>query len=172
MEEAIHTDGVEYFHLGGPPQDCEYFVERDENSITVEAVEEALFPVQEFVDQKILRFGCNKRELHQIRLAVEEIFINICSYAYENMVGCAKISCKISGEASTVSICFVDTGTPFNPLAMNTENADIHFLEKEGGFGIFLVRKIMDRVDYDYKDGRNVLVIEKKLSGGPLVAGA
>ena len=145
----------------------DFFMDEDGDSITVDAEEDALYPVQDFVDRKLLAFGCLDRELQQIRLAVEEIFVNICSYAYEEGTGKARISCRIIGESSKVALQFTDSGTPFNPLECSpADTSGVQFLEREGGFGIHLVRKFMDAVSYEYKDGRNIMKIEKKLSGG------
>ena len=104
MEENIHIDDIEVFHLGADRTERteDFMIEQDEDSITVEAVEDALYPVQEFIDQKLLRFGYFGRDVHMIRLAVEEVFINICSYAYQSSIGTAKISCRLDGDDQIV----------------------------------------------------------------------
>ena len=164
MIRVFDLDGGEILHLGESRTDEEYFVERKDDTITVDAVEDALYDVQDFVEVKLLVLGCGSRERNHIRLAVEEIFINICTYAYENGIGRARICCQISGDKASVAIWFIDSGNPFNPLEYETDTSDTHFLEHEGGFGIHLVKNLMDKVEYEYKDGRNILLIEKTLS--------
>ena len=166
MEENIHIDDIEVFHLGADRTERteDFMIEQDEDSITVEAVEDALYPVQEFIDQKLLRFGYFGRDVHMIRLAVEEVFINICSYAYQSSIGTAKISCRLDGDVSNLILRFADSGIPFNPLEQaEADTSGVQFMEREGGFGIHLVKKIMDKISYEYKDGKNYLVLEKKL---------
>ena len=67
-------------------------------------------------------------------------------------------------EDPRVIITFIDNGKPFDPLAKEdpdiTKSAEDR---KVGGLGIFMVKKSMDDVFYEYKDGQNILRIEKRL---------
>jgi sigma-B regulation protein RsbU (phosphoserine phosphatase) len=59
----------------------------------------------------------------------------------------------------------MDSGKPFNPL--DVEDADTtgaQFLQKVGGFGIHIVKHTMDSVEYEFKDGKNILRIKKTLA--------
>ena len=98
----------------------------------------------------------------QIDLAVEEIFVNIAYYAYAPKVGMAVISIDISG--GPVRIVFMDHGIPYDPLAR--EDPDITLPPEErgiGGLGIFMVKKSVDDIKYEYKDGQNILTIIKEI---------
>lgn len=100
----------------------------------------------------------------QIELAVEEIFVNIASYAYDSEDGEAEVRCKVLEDPLRVVIQFLDQGKPYDPLARG--EADISkegILSRVGGLGIHLVKKTMDDVQYVYEDGKNVLTIQKKL---------
>ena len=102
--------------------------------------------------------------LLQIRLAVEEIFVNIASYAYDPSVGPAEVRCEVLEDPLRVIIQFLDGGKPFDPLAR--EDADISedgLMMREGGLGILLVKETMDDVSYTYENGKNILTILKKL---------
>ena len=81
MEELFQMDEDGIIHLGEGPKSEDFFHEEDEDSITVDAVDDALYPVQDFIERKLSFLGCSRHEIQRIRLAVEEIFINICSYA-------------------------------------------------------------------------------------------
>jgi sigma-B regulation protein RsbU (phosphoserine phosphatase) len=145
--------------------ELDYKISEDGKSITIDAVDEAIDPVQDFIREKLQGYGCDKKILGQIRLAVEEIFINIISYAYRPDIGKAEIFCEVTEEPLCVTIQFMDSGKPFDPLAK--EDADISgamFLERPGGFGIHLVKNTMDDVEYEYKDGKNILIIKKNLA--------
>lgn len=133
-------------------------------NLTVIAAVENLDEVNSFVLKRLEKYGCEKKVLMQIRLAVEEIFVNIASYAYDPSVGPAEVRCEVLDDPLRVVIQFLDGGKPFDPLAK--EDADISeeaLLEREGGLGIFLVKETMDDVKYEYRDGKNVLTILKKL---------
>ncbi|MBO4863675.1 MAG: ATP-binding protein [Eubacterium sp.] len=151
--------------FGEAEQSIEYKISEDGNSITIDAVDEAMDPVQDFIREKLLKYGCDKKPLLQIRLAVEEIFVNIISYAYRPDVGKAEIRCDVAEEPLTVTIQFMDSGKPFDPLKVEAaDTSGEMFLEKPGGFGIHLVKNTMDDVDYEYKDGKNILRIKKNLT--------
>ncbi len=162
--EIFHLGDDENIRIGGDSSDRELNIVREGDSITVDAVEEAMDSVQEFVEEKLLRFGCEKHDLQRIRLVVEEIFVNIYSYAYDGGDGRAKISCRVSEKDDTAIICFIDTGKPFNPLTRApADTSGKQFIERAGGFGIHIVREVMDQESYEYRDGKNVLTLEKKL---------
>ena len=152
-------------HIGGGNDvEPEYKISEDGKSIIIDAVDEAMDPVQDFIREKLLSYGCDKKILLEIRLAVEEIFINIISYAYRPEIGKAEILCVVEDDPMVVIIQFMDSGQPFNPL--DVEDADTsgaQFIEREGGFGIHLVKHTMDSVDYEFKDGKNILRIKKNL---------
>ena len=130
-----------------------------ERSLVVAAADENLPKVTDFVH------SCAPQDLspddaNKIDLAVEEIFVNISHYAYENG-GDVEIVCKKLGERK-ISVAFKDSGIEFNPLEKGdpdfTESAETRRL---GGFGIYLTKKFMDSVSYERQDGKNVLTLVK-----------
>lgn len=134
------------------------------NGITVEARLEKLDEVQAFVDGELEKNNCPAKARYQIAIAVEEIFVNIASYAYAPEDGTADISISFGGELVTAEIVFSDRGKPFDPTSK--EDADTSpdaLLEREGGLGILMTKKLMDDVTYSRVEGRNVLTVRKKL---------
>lgn len=120
--------------------------------------------VIEFVDKIAAdaSFPADKRG--KIHLAVEEVFVNIASYAYPSGEGEARISCSIVLDPRRIRIEFSDKGIPFDPLAQeDADTSEEALLGREGGLGILLVKKIMDNVSYCRENGRNILTIEKNL---------
>ncbi len=104
------------------------------------------------------------RTMLQLRLAVEEVFVNIASYAYEQGEGEAEIRCEILEDPLRVWIQFLDSGRPFDPLAReDADTSEEALMAREGGLGILLVKTTMDDVQYSYEDGKNILTIIKKL---------
>ncbi len=154
------------FHIGtDEPSDLDYRISDDGNSIILDAVDEALEIVQDFVNGKLSGYGCDSKNLFSIKLAIEEIFVNIISYAYRPDIGKAEVYCKVDENPLMVTIVFMDSGKPFDPI--KHEFKDINekmFIERPGGFGIHLVKNIMDYVDYEYKDGKNILRIKKHMN--------
>lgn len=99
-----------------------------------------------------------------IELAIEEIYVNIASYAYPSEIGDVTISAEVSGDPRTLTVVFQDSGTPFDPLAMQDPDITIPIEQRRiGGLGIFLVKDNMDDVTYRYADGKNILTIKKVL---------
>ena len=116
------------------------------------------------LDEQLKAAGCPKFTKSAIDVAVEEMFINIASYAYDNETGTAVIQVTMLQDPLSVVISFIDSGIQYDPLAR--EDPDITLPKhkrKEGGLGIFMVKKTMDDVVYNYKDGKNILTIKKKL---------
>ena len=115
------------------------------------------------VEEMLEHASYSEEKRFQVHLAVEEIFVNIASYAYPSGEGEAEICCELLPDPERVRISFSDSGEPFDPLAK--EDADISekgLLSREGGLGILLIKKLMDSVSYCRKNGRNELTIEKR----------
>ena len=131
--------------------------------IEVEAVKENLEKVMAFVDSHLEEAGCPMKPQLQIDVAVEEIFVNIASYAYHPEKGNAVVRVEFAEDPITVSITFIDHGVPYDPLAKEDPDVTLSAEERAiGGLGIFLVKQTMDDVVYEYKDGSNILTLIKK----------
>lgn len=134
------------------------------NTLDVLAVSESLPKVLDFINERLARVGCPERIMTQIDVAVEEVFVNISSYAYHPETGSAQIQVEMRENPPAVVIRFSDGGRPYNPLEKPDPDLRIPLRErKRGGLGIYMVKKSMDEVDYEYKDGRNVLTIMKRI---------
>mgnify|MGYP003080580628 CR=1 FL=1 len=100
----------------------------------------------------------------QIDIAIDEVFSNIAHYAYHPSVGSATVKIEVIEEPMSVVITFIDGGTPYNPLEKEDPDITLSAEEREiGGLGIFMVKKSMDSIDYEYKDGQNILRIKKNI---------
>jgi len=120
--------------------------------------------VNAFIQEELEGCGCSMKVQMQVALAVEEIFVNIAHYAYHPTDGEAEITADVSGEEPTITIRFLDSGKPFNPLEKPEADTTLSAEERGiGGLGILLVKKNMDAVSYTYEDGKNILTIQKKL---------
>jgi len=132
--------------------------------ITVPAKPAALEIVNTFIQEKLQTIDCSKHIRMQLKLAVEEIFVNISSYAYHPGMGQVEVGVDIDGEPPTVTIRFLDQGRPFNPLNQPDVDISLSAQDREiGGLGILLVKKTMDQVNYAYENGKNILTIKKEI---------
>ena len=78
----------------------------------------------------------------------------------------ATVRVETEADPTTAVITFIDSGTPFDPLQKADPDVTLDAEEREiGGLGIFLVKKSMDEITYEYKDGHNILRIRKKHAG-------
>ena len=135
------------------------------DSLSVSAEIKNLDQVTDFVLQRPEIASCPKQIRLQLRLAIEEIFVNIASYAYDPEIGPAEVRCEVLEGPLRVVIQFLDGGKPFDPLAKeDADTSEEALFSREGGLGILLVKESMDGVTYTYENGKNILTIEKKLT--------
>ena len=134
------------------------------DQLTVEAKTENLEEVLGFVDRHLETMDCSPKVSVQIDVAVEELFVNIAHYAYSPGTGSATIGVEILKDPAAIAITFTDRGKPFDPLAKEDPDITLSAEERQiGGLGIYMVKKSMDEVVYEYKDGQNILRIKKNL---------
>ena len=101
----------------------------------------------------------------QYNVVVDEIFSNIVKYGFKdkNKDNYINIKLIIDSKTKTIKMIFEDEGIKFNPLDKEDPNISASLDNRdEGGLGIFIVKKMMDNVSYEYKDNKNILIIEKK----------
>lgn len=121
--------------------------------------------VQAFIAEQLENCSCSSKVKFQLDVAVEEIFVNIAHYAFRpEQMGEATVRCCVGGSPLQVTIQFLDSGKPFNPLAKKDADITLSAEDREiGGLGILMVKKSMDAVDYTYEDGKNILTIKKSI---------
>ena len=132
--------------------------------ITVDAMIENMNTVTAFVDDFLDQIPCPMKSRIQINIVIDEIFVNICNYAYKDSVGAVTVRVESGNTPKAVFLTFTDNGIPYNPL--DTEDPDITLSSEErkiGGLGIYLVKKNMDEMKYEYVNQQNRLWMEKRL---------
>ena len=134
------------------------------SELTLPADASNLPEVMGFVEEQLKRKGCTEKTAAQIGVAVEEIFVNITSYAYPNGSGDATIRIKFEGEPEQAEITFIDRGVAYDPLKKDDPDITLSAEDREiGGLGIYMVKKCMDDIKYEYIDGCNRLTLIKAL---------
>lgn len=126
--------------------------------ITLTAEQRNLAPLIEAVEDWLTGAGFEHRQVMGACVATEEIFINICCYAY-TQGGDVTISLALTGDKAEIELR--DRGRPFNPLNHSSPNIATSLADhKEGGLGIYMARKLVDRMYYRQVEGDNILTIE------------
>ena len=106
--------------------------------------------------------GCSAKSRTQMRMAIEELYVNVTLYAYPSGDGWAEIQGSV--EDGTATFRLIDGGTPFDPLAKEDPDTMLSGEERDiGGLGIFMVKTMVDEVEYEYRDGCNQLTLRKRL---------
>lgn len=132
--------------------------------LTVDAVVENIVRVTDFVDGQLEELGCPVKAQMQIDIAIDELFGNIAHYAYNPEVGAATVRVEVVEEPLSVVVSFIDHGVPYDPLAKEDPDVGLSLEEREiGGLGIYMVKKSMDEISYEYRDGQNILRIRKEI---------
>ena len=105
---------------------------------------------------------CPMKAQMQIDVALDEILANIANYAYGSESGNMTVAYEYDETSRTVVLRFTDAGVPYDPLTAKEPDTTLSADDRPiGGLGIFLVRKTMDGMSYERKDGMNVLTIRK-----------
>ena len=132
--------------------------------LTLEATIDNIPAVTEFVDRELEALGCPMKAQMQIDVAIDELFGNIAYYAYDPETGPATVQVEVAKDPLAVIITFIDRGRPFDPLSEKDPDVTLPIEDRKvGGLGVFLVKKTMDDVNYEYKDGQNILRIRKNM---------
>ena len=132
--------------------------------LTIAATVENIEVVTDFVNQQLEELDCPMKAQMQIDIAIDELFSNIARYAYNPETGPATVRVEVAENPMAVVITFIDKGIPYDPLKQEDPNTHLPAEEREiGGLGIFMVKKTMDDITYEYKDGQNILTIKKNI---------
>lgn len=126
----------------------------------IERIPELSEFIETFCDQQMVDISLAM----SVNLALEEAVVNVMTYAYpEGVVG--EVTVEAMAEDNCLTFTLIDSGTPFDPTAQAEVDTTLSAEERPiGGLGIHLVRQIMDDVQYQYKDGQNILTLTKKFN--------
>ncbi|MCF0142437.1 MAG: ATP-binding protein [Parasporobacterium sp.] len=133
--------------------------------MVVKAVVENIEPVTDFVNEELEAVGCSPKIRAQIDIAIDELFGNIANYAYHPEIGTARVVVYVEENPLAVYITFIDRGVPYDPLKAEDPDVTLGLEERDiGGLGVFMAKKFMDDIQYEYKDGQNILTVKKEIS--------
>lgn len=133
------------------------------HTLSVKASTEHLAQVRDFVAVHAQDMGLSDKDVSDIRLAVDEAYTNIIKHAYQNNPS-EEVNIEIGSDSSKLWISLMDEGKSFDPN--NYSEPDLLKrikAKKRGGMGVYLIKKLMDQVQYNRKGEMNEIRMVKKL---------
>lgn len=133
--------------------------------LKVKAVLESVAAVTDFVDAELEAAACPMKIQMQVDVVIDELVSNVANYAYPEETGDLTIQIAVNEDPKEFIMTLIDSGIPYNPL--EKEDPDINASVEDrpiGGLGIFMVKKMMDDMKYQYLDGKNILTVRKYLT--------
>ena len=132
--------------------------------LNLTASDDTLYTVLDEIKKHLTENDCPEELMTPIMIAAEEVYVNIAHYAYGGRSGEARIDIDVTPHPRCCRLVFRDRGMPYNPLEKDDPDITLSAEERQiGGLGIFFVKEIMDKVEYEYKDGQNILSMEKRI---------
>lgn len=133
------------------------------HTLSVKASTEHLAEVRDFVAEHAQNIGLSQKEISEIRLAVDEAYTNIIKHAYKNSPS-ETVEIEIGSDNSQLWITLIDEGKSFDPETYSEPDIIQRIKDKKrGGMGVYLIRKLMDQVQYNRKGQSNEIRMVKNL---------
>ena len=164
---AAYTEGAEQsdditilaLEIGVPPEITA--------TLVVPAVIDELAHVNDFIHTELDRRLCPLRVQNLLDVAVEELFVNVCRYAYADspseVPGTVRVSYTYSAEPPSITVDLADDGIPYNPLEKPDAATPDNIMDVPiGGLGILMAKRSVDEMRYERVDNSNVVSIVKK----------
>ena len=130
--------------------------------ITIDATIDNVQTITDFVDERLEEMNCPVKAQMQIDIVIDELCSNVARYAYSDRIGKVTVSVDTVDKPMKVWLTFTDEGVPYNPLAKEDPDITLSAEERKlGGLGIYMVKKMMDDFQYEYKDGKNIVTVCK-----------
>lgn len=131
--------------------------------ITLQPTLDAIEKVTAFVEQELNESDVPKKLIMQMNIAVDEIFSNIIRYS-----GANDATVGLAVDDNIITLRFADNGCAYNPTEKADPDITLPADERDiGGLGIFMVKKTMDSISYEYLNGLNILTLKKSISQTP-----
>jgi len=134
-------------------------------SLKINAELDSLPAVADFVKGVMRDCGCSKAMIGSIDIVVEEVYVNIASYAYDEAVTDRPAWVECGAVGDDFYLVFRDMGREYDPLQKEDPVIGDPMKMTIGGYGIYMVKTIADDITYKYdrENGQNILTIIKKI---------
>lgn len=115
--------------------------------------------VTSFVEDRLQEKKVAPKTIISFNISIDEILSNIIQYS-----GCSTIEVGVSVNGTRASLRFIDDGREYDPNEAPEPDITESAEEREiGGLGLFMVKKMMDSLEYERKDGKNILIVRKNI---------
>ena len=132
--------------------------------LKLQAIEDNLSKVTDWVETFLRQETAEEKSISEFLIAVDELFINVCHYAYGEKIGEVEFALEMREEPKRVRLVMKDRGIAFDPYSREDPDITLSAEERKiGGLGIFMVKDFMDHVDYEYRESQNIITLEKEL---------
>ncbi len=139
-----------------------YCEENVGKTLTLDASIENVEVVTAFAEEEMEKLEVPMKVRVKINIAIDELFSNIARYAYGDKTGMVTVQIEDLQDTAGIALTFIDQGIPYDPLEKEDPDVTLSAEEREiGGLGIFMAKKSMDDMTYEYKDGQNIVRIIK-----------
>lgn len=143
----------------------QHFTYQGKNVLNLPARQEELIVLRNWIESVADSICASTRNKRQLFIAVDEIFTNIASYSYNPEIGDAQVRTDYDEEKHQLIITFTDKGKAYNPLEEEAPDIDAALDARGvGGLGIFMVRQLMDDVEYKRENEQNILILKKTIN--------
>ena len=137
-------------------------MEQEKLELTVIAILENYDQVAEFVEGELEKREVPMEAEAQIDIALDEIYTNVAKYAYTGDPGEVTVRLDFTEDITEVKMTISDAGIPYDPLKRPDPDVSLEAEARQiGGLGIYMVKKLMDEVSYEYSGGMNILRMRK-----------
>lgn len=132
-------------------------------SLTLPCEVSEISRLSEMVEEVCEEVGFPLPVIQQVNLALEEAVVNVMRYAYP-MGQEGDVTIEAVANAERLKFVVIDSGKPFDPTTREQVDTTLPLEERPiGGLGIHLIRRFMDSINYERRDGRNILTLRKKI---------
>ena len=137
---------------------------RLQHSLTLPNDVNTIPQLNEFLDTFCEEAGVDMETTMSLNLAMEEAVVNVMDYAYpKGTEGSVNIEARL--DDGDITFVIIDNGIPFDPTAKEDADTTLPLDERNiGGLGIFLTRQIMDEIEYERDNDRNILTLRKYIN--------
>ena len=158
-ENAEQSDDLTLLAICYTPKEEQYILNEE---LTLPNDVKEVATLGSFMKQVTERLNIGKQLAFKLRLALEEAVVNVMEYAYPKGTA-GEVNIRVTSNGHRLKFVITDAGISFNPTEVSTADTTLTAEERPvGGLGIFLVRELMDSINYERIDGKNVLTMVKK----------
>lgn len=126
-------------------------------TLRLPATMESLEPFRQFVLERLQQLNMVQEVVFKIELVLEEVLTNVVHYAYPEATGEMEVGCALE-DNKRFCLCVKDWGLPFNPLKRPDPEMSEEISERQvGGLGIYLIRHLVDELQYQWQEGENLM---------------